>query len=260
MNALARRESPPLGALLHGIHDAAPNLQVKRLCTDSRQITPGDVFVALRGHAADGRAYLAQAEAAGAAAALVEDSVPESVREESLGLPLLVIPGLRQHLGDIASRYFGNPSHGMHITAVTGTNGKTTVSQLFAQLVRASGYACGVIGTLGLGYARLRPFAAEEERSLTTLGKTAAAALLALADLLPELAVFIEILQVGFLGVRPAHICRSHAGAKGGKHHKERRDQHMTDIECGQDFGHPTLLERKNHLSDRLKGDRFKRN
>lgn len=148
MNLPAMQAPMSLDNLLHGIVADAPALSIGRLCLDSRALTPGDLFIALRGHKLDGRAYLVEAQQAGAAAALVEDYVSTELPTPSV-MPTVVVPRLRERLGEIASRFYGNPSHGMHVAAVTGTNGKTTVSQLFAQLVRAVGYDCGVIGTLG---------------------------------------------------------------------------------------------------------------
>ncbi|MFT4769542.1 MAG: UDP-N-acetylmuramoyl-L-alanyl-D-glutamate--2,6-diaminopimelate ligase, partial [Glaciecola sp.] len=136
-----------LPVLLEGIVEGVPALDVGALRLDSRQIEEGDLFIALRGHAHDGRGFLHQAASFGAAAALVEDEL--LAMQPPLPLPTIVIPNLRHRLCEIAGRYFREPSREMHVTAVTGTNGKTTVSQLFAQLVRSAGYDCGVIGTLG---------------------------------------------------------------------------------------------------------------
>ncbi|EED33854.1 UDP-N-acetylmuramoylalanyl-D-glutamate-2, 6-diaminopimelate ligase [gamma proteobacterium NOR5-3] len=134
-----------LPILLEGLAAEVPALDIAALRLDSRQVEKGDLFIALRGHAQDGREFLAQAAASGAAAALVEDELPLRLSP----LPMVVIPNLRHRLCEIAGRFFREPSREMHIAAVTGTNGKTTVSQLFARLVRSVGYDCGVIGTLG---------------------------------------------------------------------------------------------------------------
>ncbi|MDP5052626.1 MAG: Mur ligase family protein, partial [Congregibacter sp.] len=141
------RRSLPL--LLEGMATDVPALDIGALCLDSRLVQPGDVFVALHGQAQDGRAYLAQAAAAGAVVALVEDALLDESAPLPTTLPTIVIPALRQRLCEIAGRYYRDPSRQMHVAAVTGTNGKTTVSQLFAQIVRSAGYDCGVIGTLG---------------------------------------------------------------------------------------------------------------
>lgn len=145
--------SPAQGAwnlprLLKGIWDGAPVLPVSGLSLDSRQLERGSLFLALCGADHDGRQFLTQALDAGAVAALVEDALPIDAPP---ALPVHAVPGLRHRIGDIASRFYGHPSRSLHIAAATGTNGKTTVSQILAQLIRAAGYDCGVIGTLGSG-------------------------------------------------------------------------------------------------------------
>lgn len=152
--------------LLRGMADPVPDLRVRRLCLDSRELEPGDAFIALRGAHHDARRYLPQARDAGAAVAIVEDEAFEATglspatqasatqasatpARATQALPTIAVPALRQRVGEIAARYFGQPSRRLHVAAVTGTNGKTTVSHLFAQLVRALGYECGVVGTLG---------------------------------------------------------------------------------------------------------------
>lgn len=120
------------------------DLTVEGLSLDSRTLSPGQLFIALQGHALDGRAFLAQAKAAGAVAALVEGDIPATPP-----LPTIAVKNLRDRLGEIAASYFAAPSKRAVVSAVTGTNGKTTVSHLFGQLIRSSGDQCGVIGTLG---------------------------------------------------------------------------------------------------------------
>ncbi|MFK7829181.1 MAG: UDP-N-acetylmuramoyl-L-alanyl-D-glutamate--2,6-diaminopimelate ligase [Congregibacter sp.] len=138
------RPAMNLPALLAGYVDDVPDVEVLGLCMDSRQLRPGDLFVALRGHDVDGRSYLSQAAAAGASAAIVDGALTSEAH-----LPSIVIPDLREKLGFLAARFYGEPSRQLHITGVTGTNGKTTVSQMLSQFIRAAGYDCGVIGTLG---------------------------------------------------------------------------------------------------------------
>ncbi|MEE4279350.1 MAG: UDP-N-acetylmuramoyl-L-alanyl-D-glutamate--2,6-diaminopimelate ligase [Halieaceae bacterium] len=119
------------------------SIALSGLSQDSRDLRAGDVFVALRGAVSDGHDRIGEARAAGAVAALVERELPDPA------LPVVVVPGLRDRLGELAARCYGYPARKMHITAITGTNGKTTVCQLLAQLLRACGYGCGAIGTLG---------------------------------------------------------------------------------------------------------------
>lgn len=135
-----------LAELLEGLTPVASELAALRttgLCLDSRAATPGVLFIALRGAQHDGHRFIDQAAEAGAVAALAEEAPARTA------IPAVVVPGLRQRLGTLASRFYAHPSESMHVTAVTGTNGKTTVAQLYAQLVRAVGYSCGSIGTLG---------------------------------------------------------------------------------------------------------------
>ena len=115
---------------------ALPAVAVNGLALDSRGLAPGDAFFALPGAACDGRDYLREAERAGAAAAIAEAGLSAEQRGRAGALPVVEIPGLAGHLGEIASRFYGHPSRRMHIAGVTGTNGKTTTARLLAQLLR----------------------------------------------------------------------------------------------------------------------------
>ncbi|MGH6690918.1 MAG: Mur ligase domain-containing protein, partial [Gammaproteobacteria bacterium] len=131
---------------------AVEALGVRRLVNDSREVKPGDTFVAYPGHARDGRDYIAQAIASGAAAVLWERAGfrwDPQWRVANLG-----VRALRHHAGSIASRLHGRPSRRLRVIGVTGTNGKTTCSQWIAQALTRCGRRCAVIGTLGYG---LRP-------------------------------------------------------------------------------------------------------
>jgi len=117
---------------------------------DSRKIEPGDLFLAYPGRKADGRGYIAQAIAAGASAVLWESCGFQwnaDWRVANQG-----IPDLRSRVGQIASRFFGDPSGGMWLAGVTGTNGKTSCSHWIAQSLTRLGRRTGVIGTLGSGF------------------------------------------------------------------------------------------------------------
>ncbi|MEP5567976.1 MAG: UDP-N-acetylmuramoyl-L-alanyl-D-glutamate--2,6-diaminopimelate ligase [Halioglobus sp.] len=114
---------------------------------DSRKVAKGDLFLAIPGEVHDGRQFIEQAVASGAAAVVAEPPVAGFV--EALAVPLVEVPELQQESGFIASRFHSSPSAGLHMVGVTGTNGKTTTSRLVAQLLRMQGRSCGVIGTLG---------------------------------------------------------------------------------------------------------------
>ena len=103
---------------------------LNRVHTDTRSLRPGDLFVALRGERFDGHAYLPQARAAGAVAALAEQGLTEA------GLPGLQVADSRVALGALAAAWRQRFA-GLPLIAVTGSNGKTTVTQMIASILRA---------------------------------------------------------------------------------------------------------------------------
>ncbi len=123
-----------------------------RLTADSRRVQPGDVFVAFPGAQADGRDFIAQAVAKGAAAVLAEPGVPESTKVGAGATPILEVEGLASVSGDIAHLVYGRPSEHLWLVGITGTNGKTSVSQWIAQAMNFLQHRCAVIGTLGNGF------------------------------------------------------------------------------------------------------------
>jgi UDP-N-acetylmuramyl-tripeptide synthetase len=116
---------------------------------DSRQVQPGDLFLAFPGDAADGRRYIGDAIARGAAAVIWEANGAEGVDWESMTVPNIAVSQLREVAGTIAHAVLGEPSERLSLIAVTGTNGKTTCSQWIA---RAYPHRCAIIGTLGAGF------------------------------------------------------------------------------------------------------------
>jgi UDP-N-acetylmuramoyl-L-alanyl-D-glutamate--2,6-diaminopimelate ligase len=131
---------------------AIETLGVRRLTNDSRALKRGDTFVAYPGESRDGRDYIAQAIANGAASVLWERARFEW--DSRWELPNRGVRELRRHAGEIASRIHGRPSRELTVVGITGTNGKTTCSQWIAQALTRAGRRCAVIGTLGYG---LRP-------------------------------------------------------------------------------------------------------
>lgn len=137
----------PLPQLLGSEHGACADVMISGIQLDSRQVRPGDLFLALPGERYDGRQFIAQAVANGAAAVVAEAPVADAARE--IAVPLVELPALQARAGFLAARFYRHPSHAMHVVGITGTNGKTTTSRIIAQLTRALGKPCGVIGTLG---------------------------------------------------------------------------------------------------------------
>ena len=124
-------------------------LGIRQLVNDSRAVAPGDTFVAYPGLSRDGRDFIGQALARGAAGVLWERAGFQW--NPRWRAPNYGIRGLRAHAGEIASRVYGHPSRKLHVIGITGTNGKTTCSQWIAQALSRAGRPCGVIGTLGYG-------------------------------------------------------------------------------------------------------------
>jgi UDP-N-acetylmuramoyl-L-alanyl-D-glutamate--2,6-diaminopimelate ligase len=118
--------------------------QVTGVEHDSRQVRPGDLFVALPGQRFDGRAFAAAAVAAGAVAVLGPD--PGDV---TVDVPWLTVDDPRALLGPLAARVYGHPDRELILAGVTGTNGKSTVATLIAAILDAAGKPAGFVGTLG---------------------------------------------------------------------------------------------------------------
>ncbi len=127
-----------------------------RLRTDSRQVQPGDAFIAWPGHVRDGRSFVAAVLAAGASACLVEAEGAEAFDygDPSLRDRIVAVAGLKAATGPIADAFCGRPSDRLDVIATTGTNGKTSTAWWIAQTLAALGRRCGVIGTLGIGEPR----------------------------------------------------------------------------------------------------------
>ncbi|MFM6996219.1 MAG: UDP-N-acetylmuramoyl-tripeptide--D-alanyl-D-alanine ligase [Limnohabitans sp.] len=108
-------------------------LRIQRVHTDTRTLQPGDLFVALRGERFDANAFIAQAAAQGAVAVLCEPAGADAAA--AAGCPALLVPDTRAALGQLAAHWrqgFAGP-----LIAVTGSNGKTTVTQMLASILRA---------------------------------------------------------------------------------------------------------------------------
>lgn len=131
------------------IRDDWKNTVVTGLAVDSRKVQAGNCFIAYPGHGSDGRNFLRAAFSAGASSALV-DAEGFAV-DPSIERPVIPVDALRSRLGLIAANFYGDPSSQLKLLAITGTNGKTSVSQLVAQALDYLGKRCGVIGTLGNG-------------------------------------------------------------------------------------------------------------
>jgi UDP-N-acetylmuramoyl-L-alanyl-D-glutamate--2,6-diaminopimelate ligase len=118
--------------------------EVRGLTDDSRQVTDGGCFVAVRGLRTDGHRFIPQAVERGARVVVGEP--PDPLPGRSVGR--ILVPDTRRALPRLADAYFGHPSRAMTVVGVTGTSGKTTTAYLAEALLRARGLATGLIGTI----------------------------------------------------------------------------------------------------------------
>ena len=117
-------------------------LEIPNVSYDSRATRPGDLFVAMRGFATDGHAFIGKAAAAGAAVVVCETPPAEGE------LPYVQVADSRRSLAVIGANFFGHPAKDMTMVAVTGTNGKTSTTYLLkAILEQEAGAKVGLIGT-----------------------------------------------------------------------------------------------------------------
>jgi len=146
-----------LSDLLAGIVDVAEfgRVVVSGITLDSRDVAPGDLFLAVSGFDVHGMRFFEHAVEAGAVAVLAEpagdwDRVRLAQLMATSPVPLFMVSDLARKAGILASRFFGQPAHSMRIVGVTGTNGKTSVTHFLASALSAKIHA-GIIGTLGNG-------------------------------------------------------------------------------------------------------------
>lgn len=136
-----------LSQLVNGIADIDTDIEVGGLSLDSRKVKPGDLFIALNGALQHGISHAKQAVENGAIAMLYDPAGLDNLEQQTVAVHAIAITDLSQKLGEIAAHFYGHPSRQIDLIGITGTNGKTTCSQLIAQALPN----CGVIGTLGWG-------------------------------------------------------------------------------------------------------------
>jgi UDP-N-acetylmuramoyl-L-alanyl-D-glutamate--2,6-diaminopimelate ligase len=140
-----------LEALLAGAEigkmNGSADVEVHSVAYDSRKITPGGIFFALRGEKLEGAKFVEDAVRRGAVAVASEDTS----RMTSRGITLVeLLPGSgRRGLARAAANFYGHPAHALQLVGVTGTNGKTTTAFLVDSILRAAGHTTGLIGTTG---------------------------------------------------------------------------------------------------------------
>ena len=138
-----------LRELLSGYAEVSPvdERQISGLALDSRLVSPGDLFCAYSGNKEDGAKYIEDAIAKGAVAVLCSSKV-----EKIKNIPIFYLPNLQHIIGKLAAKFHEYPAENLTVIGVTGTNGKTSITQLIARSLEMLGKKCGIIGTLGVGF------------------------------------------------------------------------------------------------------------
>lgn len=136
-----------LNQLMHGLPvletSGDCSVSIRSLACDSRQVSPGTLFFALRGTHADGHSFIPQAIASGAAAVVLEDRSAAPA-----DLPWILVADGRQVMALAADCFFGHPTRDLPLIGITGTNGKTTTSYLIEGILAAAGQPAAVLGTI----------------------------------------------------------------------------------------------------------------
>jgi UDP-N-acetylmuramoyl-L-alanyl-D-glutamate--2,6-diaminopimelate ligase len=116
---------------------------------DSRRVRPGAAFVAMRGGTTDGNLYIDAAIAQGAAAVVTDSAEAYArLRRERPGIALARVTHGRRALAELSAAVLGHPERRLAVSAVTGTNGKTTTAYLLEQMLRSVGRRCVLLGTI----------------------------------------------------------------------------------------------------------------
>ena len=118
------------------------DFNVSALSFDSREIDYGNVFFALKGNKKDGRDFISEAKSRGAKLILSEENIQD--------ISVIQVDNLRDYMGKVASRFYGDPSRKLKTFCVTGTNGKTSCVESLAKLAYNLGSNCGYLSTIGV--------------------------------------------------------------------------------------------------------------
>jgi len=123
--------------------NALQGIDIRGVAYDSRQVKPGDVFIALQGVKAAGSDFAADAIGRGAVAV-----VADRPADSPTSVPWVVVADARAAMATIAAEFYGHPSRSMQVVGITGTNGKTTTAYLLRAVFESAGKKCGLLGTV----------------------------------------------------------------------------------------------------------------
>lgn len=160
--------------------NGTPNVGISAVRDDSRQVEPGDLFVAMQRLETDSHRYIASAIERGARAVVGERSLADvtTLLGQEMPVPYAQVPDGREALAYLAAAWYGFPARRLRVIGVTGTDGKTTTVTLLSSILEAAGYRVGMVGSVSAvicgqeqdtGFHTTTPDAIEMQRYLAEM-------------------------------------------------------------------------------------------
>jgi len=145
---------------MNSVLESVLTTEISSISSRAQDIKPGDLFLAVKGYSADGHDYIDQAIKNGAAAVIAQEnprnrinqSTPANKGEIDTRPGIVLVEDSRKATAIVAANFYGHPSREIILVGITGTNGKTTTSWILESIFNASGFCCGVIGTVNIRY------------------------------------------------------------------------------------------------------------
>ncbi len=161
-----------ISGLLNKEGKALPDPDIGSIHFDSRDVKPCGLFVAVPGFTVDGNQFIDQAIENGAAAVVTQNKINKNT-------VIIQVENSRKALGQLAARFYGNPSESLVVIGITGTNGKTTTACIIEKILYAAGVNPGVIGTINCHFSgntyknpRTTPESLDLQRIMATMLKS----------------------------------------------------------------------------------------
>ncbi len=147
---------------------ASSEIDIAAIVTDSRQVTEGALFVAVKGEKFDGHDFISSAAELGCVAILVEQGSVDRESIASLNVAIYAVRNTREALARVVSSMYNDPQDELTVIGITGTNGKTTITYLLEKVLRDQGVQVGVVGTVSYRYTDRDGINHESAAPLTT--------------------------------------------------------------------------------------------
>ncbi len=124
------------------------DIEITGIESNSKNVKPGFVFIAIKGFSVDGHDYIESAVEAGATAIVIQEGCDLSKIKKLEDVTIVMVPDTRKALAIISSNFYGNPSKKLKLIGVTGTKGKTTTTFMIKEILEKAGKKVGLIGTI----------------------------------------------------------------------------------------------------------------